>query len=85
MSEQMFYSAMDSTIFDHSKLRGRIVEKYGTLKAFYEKLPYTSEMAFRKVNGKGGLSRQDILDWSNLLDIKVKDIPAYFFVLKVQL
>lgn len=79
----MFYTDMDSSIFDHSKLRGRIVEKYGTLDAFYDKLPITSNMAFRKVNGKSGLSRQTILDWCNLLDISIKDIPSYFFVLKV--
>ena len=78
-----FYVSMDSSIFDHSKLRGRIVEKFGTLKAFYEQLPITSDMAYRKVNGKAGLSRQDILDWCNLLDIAIKDIPSYFFVLKV--
>lgn len=79
----MNYYMMDSSVFDHSKLRGRIVEKYGTLNAFYAQLPITSDMAYRKVNGKSGLSRQDILDWCRLLDIELQDIPIYFFTLKV--
>jgi len=79
----MDYSMMDSTIFDHSKLRGRIIEKFGTLEAFYEQLPITSNMAYRKVNGISGISRQNILDWCKLLDIAIEDIPIYFFVLKV--
>lgn len=79
----MDYSMMDSTIFDHSKLRGRIIEKFGTLEAFYEQLPITSNMAYRKLKGRAGLSRQDILLWCELLDIAIEEIPLYFFVLKV--
>ena len=80
---ELNYGMMDSSAFDHSKLRGRIIEKFGTLKAFYEKLPITSDMAFRKFSGRSGLSRIDILEWCELLDISISEIPAYFFVLKV--
>lgn len=79
----MDFGKADSDLFDHSKLKGRIVEKYGTMKEFYSHLPYTPEMAFRKFKGKSGLSRTDILEWCEILDIPTEEIPAYFFALKV--
>ncbi len=69
--------------FDYSKLRGRIVEKFGTLKAFYEHLHITPEMAYRKLNGIAGFSQNDIVEWCGLLGIALKEVGIYFFTLKV--
>ena len=79
----MDFNTMDSSIFDHSKLRGRIIEKFGTLDEFYSHLGISSVAGSKKMQCKIGLSRKDILKWCYLLDIKLKDIPLYFFVLKV--
>lgn len=70
-------------MFDYSRLRGRIVEKFGTLTAFYKNLSYTEEMAYRKINNRAGFSQEDIVEWCGILDIDLKDVGSYFYVLKV--
>ena len=69
--------------FDHSKLRGRIVEKFGTYNAFFKQLDITNVQASRKLNGKADLSRDDIVQWCGLLDIDLKDVGQFFYALKV--
>lgn len=68
---------------DYSKLRGRIVEKFGTLKAFFEHLSISEVMASKKLNGNAGFSQKDIVEWCRILDIDLTDVGLYFFVLKV--
>lgn len=68
---------------DYSKLRGRIVEKYGTLKNFFSKLSISSVQASNKINGKAGFSQKDIIEWSALLDISMSDVGSYFYAQKV--
>ena len=69
--------------FDYSKLRGRIVEKFGTYAAFFKKLEITEVQASKKLNGKAGFSQEDMVQWSNLLDISLGDIGLYFCAVKV--
>ena len=69
--------------FNYSKLRGRIVEMYGTFNAFFEKLDISSVIASKKINGKSGFSQKEIVKWCNLLDIDLKDVGSFFYVLKV--
>lgn len=69
--------------YDYSRLRGRIVEKFGTLKDFFKKLSITETMAYRKINGKAGFSQKDITEWSGLLDITLIDIGPFFYAIKV--
>ena len=69
--------------FDHSKLRGRIVEKYGTYAAFYKNLDISEVQASNKLNGKSEFSRRDIVRWCELLDIDLKDVGLFFYVLAV--
>ncbi len=68
---------------DYSKLRGRIVEKFGTLKAFFEQLSISEVMASKKLNGNAGFLQKDIVEWCRILDIDLTDVGLYFFVLKV--
>ena len=68
---------------DYSKLRGRIVEKFGTLKAFFDRLSITGVQASNKINGKAGFSQKDVIEWCALLDINLKDVGSYFYVQKV--
>lgn len=62
----------------HNKLRGRIVEKYGNVKRFSEVLGKTQQITNLKVQGKVGFSRDDIIAWSNLLEIPKAEYYEYF-------
>lgn len=68
---------------DYSKLRGRIVEKYGSLTQFSKEISISRTALDYKLHGKIEVSRKDILEWSNLLDIKPEEYGAYFFTEKV--
>ena len=67
----------------YRKLRGRIVEKYGTLDSFYEKLNISSVQASKKINGRAGFSQADVVEWSGLLDIDLKDVGPFFYATNV--
>jgi len=70
-------------MFDYSKLKGRIIEKYDTLSAFAEALGIKVQSVSAKLTGRINLTKKDVITWSQLLDIKPKDIGIYFFALKV--
>lgn len=61
------------------KLRGRIVEYYGSIQAFAAALGISREMASRYLNGKAKFSA-DVMDrWGSLLNIGRSEYPDYFF------
>lgn len=62
-----------------NKLRGRIVEKYGTIDSFAAKLGITRVTVSNKLNGKSKFTRDDILIWSSALGITQDDLGSYFF------
>lgn len=64
--------------FDYSKLRGRIVEKYGSYAAFSRMLDITEIQVSKKLNGKARFSQEDIVRWSDLLDIDSQGMGLYF-------
>lgn len=66
-------------MYDHSKLRGRITEKYGTISAFSEALGLSLTSVSDKLNEKTGFSRDDIEKWSGLLDISNAEIGLFYF------
>ena len=72
--------------FDYSKLIGRIIEKFGSRKAFAEACGFSENTISKKLSGKMGITTNDIVKWSSpeLLDISSSDIPGYFFAYKVQ-
>ena len=69
--------------FDYSKLKGRIVEKYGTQRRFAKANHISDRTMSLKLNNGIGLSQEEILKWCKLLDIETSDIPVYFFIQKV--
>lgn len=72
-------------MFDYSKLRGRIREKFGSEKKFAEALGVSNVSVSNKFNKKdGGLSQETILKWAELLEIPKEKIGVYFFTPKVQ-
>ena len=70
-------------MFDYNKLRGRIIEKYGTQKAFALKAGETVQSVSLKLNSGSGFSQTTLLHWCELLDIKTEDIGNFFYCLKV--
>lgn len=65
--------------FKYAKLRGRIIEKYGTIDAFGKELDISKTQLSKKMNGKAGFSQSDIVKWSNLLDIDLSDVGSFFY------
>lgn len=65
----------------YSKLRGRIVEKFGTIKAFSVAYGITNVSMSKKLNGKTAISPDDITKMSapDLLDIPPEEYHKYFF------
>lgn len=65
--------------FEYNKLRGRIVEKYGTQAKFAQELGISPTAMSEKMTGKTMFSQKDIDQWRKLLDIDSDDIGIYFF------
>jgi transcriptional regulator with XRE-family HTH domain len=64
---------------EYAKLKGRIVEKFGTRKAFAEYIGLSENSMSKKMNGITSFSQEDIVQWSKALDIDLKDAGFYFF------
>lgn len=69
---------------DYRKLSGRIVEYYGTRKAFAKALGLSERSICLKLNSKVDFSQSEIMKAIKLLKIEPSTIDEYFFNLKVQ-
>lgn len=65
-------------------LRGRIIQKYGSLKNFVEPMGLSYPTILAKLSGSSGWTQPEIAKLCNLLDIKAKKIPEYFFADEVK-
>ncbi len=72
-----------SVEFDYSKLRGRIIEKYGSIEAFSNKTSISNISVSKKLNNKVAISREDMIEWSDLLDIPLEEYGVFYFVKKL--
>lgn len=63
----------------YAKLRGRIVEKFGSQTMFAEAFGVTLNCVNRKLSGANGFSQQDIKKCMELLDIRPEELYYYFF------
>lgn len=73
----------DIVAFDYSKLKGRIIEKFGTQTNFVKKFGVSENTFSLKMNNKLRFSTDDIIKISDMLEIDGDDIGAYFFTTKV--
>lgn len=69
---------------DYSKLRGRIIEMFGTMYKFAEAMGYSERTISLKINGKIDFTQSDIVKAVALLKLRETEIPVYFFTNKVQ-
>lgn len=70
--------------FDYSRLKGRIVEVYGTNAAFSKDMGWSERTMSLKMNGKVDWKQDEICKALVLLKLNMSDIQSYFFTLKVQ-
>jgi transcriptional regulator with XRE-family HTH domain len=68
--------------FDYSKLRGRIVEKYGSISAFAKATNVSFVTASNRLNNKTEWKSSDIMEAAEVLDIALDDVRDYFFTPK---
>ena len=72
--------------YNYRKLIGRIIEKFGTRRAFAKACGFSENTISKKLSGKMAITTDDINDWSSadLLDIDSSEFPEYFFDYEVQ-
>lgn len=70
--------------FDYSKLRGKIKEVYGTQDKFAKKLGIGRVSLSQRLNNLLDFSQEEINKSCEILGIEKKEIPVYFFTIKVQ-
>lgn len=65
--------------YEYRKLRGRIMEKFGTQESFADAIGRSRVSVSQKLNGKTGFDKSAIELWSKALEIPVSEIGSYFF------
>ncbi len=60
------------------KVKGKIVEVYGSQRQFAKALGITETTLSQKMTGQIGLSMDDIRVWSSKLGIDANDIGSFF-------
>lgn len=63
----------------YNKLKGRIIEKYGSQGKFAAALGMTENTVSRKMQDKVEFSKDDMVRWAELLDIDSSEFWDYFF------
>ena len=78
------WADLEKTMFDYSKLKGRITEKCGTQKAFAKLMGFTESTLTGKLLGYTYFSQEEIFNAIEVLQIQPSRIEEYFFTAKVQ-
>lgn len=63
----------------YSKLRGKIIEVYGSQREFAKAVGRTEQSVTAKLNMKTDFSQGEIIKWCELLGISNEEINRYFF------
>lgn len=66
----------------YAKLRGRIVEKFGTQGAFAEAMGWRDALLSAKLNNKSEWAFSEVMKACELLDIPLSEAHLYFFSAK---
>jgi DNA-binding transcriptional regulator YdaS (Cro superfamily) len=68
--------------FNYSKLRGRIVEIYGSQREFAKALGISNESVNRKLKGKIAFQQEEMVIIADLLKFPTSEMDKYFFCLE---
>ncbi len=69
--------------FKYNKLRGRIVEIFGSQAEFAKSIGQSEQNITAKLAGRSSFTQDNIIAWCRALDIDQNDIGAYFFTFEV--
>lgn len=70
--------------FNYNKLKGKIVEVFGSQSAFAKEMEWSERTLSLKMNGRVSWKQVDILKAVSLLNLSENDIQEYFFTVEVQ-
>lgn len=70
--------------FDYRKLRGRILEKYGTQALFAQEMNMSERTLSLKLNNKIYFKQDEIAKAATLLEFSTNEIQEIFFSREVQ-
>lgn len=65
--------------FNYLKLKGRIIEKYGSQLEFSKAMGISENTLSLKLNNKVRFTSDDIIKIADLLEIDKNDVGLYFF------
>ena len=68
--------------FDYAKLRGRIIEKFGSQREFSKRLGIPNASLSRKMQGKCLFRQDEMYKMRDLLGIEEGKMEDYFFSVK---
>lgn len=74
---------VENQTFDYSKLRGRIVEKFGLLSSFARAMGCSDGTLSSKLAGKTFFNAEEIVKACRLLGVGLEEVSDYFFTLRV--
>ena len=70
--------------FNYNKLRGKIVEIYGSQIEFAKAMKWSEKTLSLKLNGNVPWKQTDIMTSVQILGLSESDIQDYFFAVEVQ-
>ena len=75
---------MQNEPYNYSKLKGKIIEMFGTQSSFLENISMSNTTFIKKMNNEGYFRQPEIEEIITLLKLSKDDIVNYFFVKKVR-
>lgn len=70
--------------YNYSKLRGKIIEKFGSITAFCQEVELSEPSIHSKLKHRTEFTQSQIIKSCILLDIQLKDMFKYFFDFEVK-
>lgn len=74
----------DNIQYNYSKLKGRIVEKFGNIKNLSKSISLSATTLYKKLSGKEYFNQWQIEMIRKALEISETEVNEYFFVYKVK-
>ena len=65
--------------YEYRKLRGKIIEEYGSIQNFAKDLGISVVSLSKKMNCKTGISQKEMDEWAEKLGIPLSEYGEYFF------
>ena len=70
---------MENPIFDYSKLKGKIIEKYGTQKEFINTIHMSEPTFINKINNGSYFKQDEIITIMSSLELSLEYVKEFFY------